>query len=134
MKFYIFVQVTTSIIVPDLYHAPLQNGEFSLHLLAQRSNTLVLMMINSCSYSLLMILCLISFKYLIKILVGVWLQQRSFGANTCRFKSLRVKIASSIRSESSLLDRVWIESTWRRSSTRRLRFVFSLAVFRSCVR
>ena len=39
-------------------------------LLAQRLITLVLMMINSCSYSLLMILCLISFRYLIKILIG----------------------------------------------------------------
>ena len=36
--------------------------------------------------------------------------------------------------ESSSLDRVWIKSTWRRSSTRRLRFVFSLVVFRSCVK
>ena len=41
------------------------------YLLAQRPITLVLMMINSCSYSLLMILCLISLRYLIKILVGV---------------------------------------------------------------
>ena len=40
-------------------------------LLAQRPITLVLMMINSCSYSLLRILCLISFRYLIKILVGL---------------------------------------------------------------
>ena len=36
-------------------------------LLAQRPSTLVLMMINSCSYSLLMILCLISLSYLIEI-------------------------------------------------------------------
>ena len=82
-------------------------------LLAQRPITLVLMMINSCSYSLPMILCSISFRYLIKILIGVWLQQRSFGANTCRFKSSRIKIASSTRLESNSLDRVWIESAWR---------------------
>ena len=43
------------------------------------------------------------------------------------------KIASSTRLESSSLDRVWIESTRRRSSTRRLQFVFSLLEFRSCV-
>jgi len=66
-------------------------------LLAQRPITLILMMINSCSYSLLMILCLISFRYLTKILVGVWLQQRSFGANTYWFKSSCVKIASNTR-------------------------------------
>ena len=41
-----------------------------IDVLAQRPITLVLIMINSCSYSLLMILCLISFRYLIKILVG----------------------------------------------------------------
>ena len=84
-----------------------------IKLLAQRPVTLVLMMINSCSYSLLMILCLFILRYLIKILVDVWLQQRSFGANTCRFKSSRVKIASSTRLESSSLDRVWIELAWR---------------------
>ena len=33
--------------------------------------TLVLMMINSCSYIVLMILCYLSFKYSFKILVGV---------------------------------------------------------------
>ena len=49
--------------------------------LAQRPFTLVLTMINSCSYSLLMILCLINFRFLIKILVGVWLQQKSFKTN-----------------------------------------------------
>ena len=67
-------------------------------------------------YSLLIILCLISFRYLIKILVGVWLQQKSFEANKCRFKSSRVKIASSTRLESSSLDRVWIESAWRQEN------------------
>jgi len=40
------------------------------NLLARRPITLVLMMINSCSYYLI-ILCLISIRYLIKILIGV---------------------------------------------------------------
>jgi len=35
-----------------------------ISMFAQRSITLVLMMINSCSYNLLMILCLFSFSYL----------------------------------------------------------------------
>ena len=32
------------------------------------------------------------------------------------------------------MDRFWNESTWRRSSTRRLQFVLSLVVFRSCIK
>jgi len=47
----------------------------------------------------------------------------TFWANTCWFKSLRVKIAFTTRMESSFMDSVWIESTWRWRSTRRLRFV-----------
>ena len=89
--------------------------------------TLVLMMINSYSYST-NDLVFIQFQIYYQDISRCLASTKEFW-NTCRFKSSRVKIASSTRLESSLLDRIWIESTQRKSSTRRLQFVF-----RSCVK
>ena len=74
-----------------------------------------------------------SFRYLTKILVGDYLQQRSFEANTCWFKSSRVKIASAL---------CWSQARWIIFRSNRLGEgvlqedlgLFSLRLFRSCVK
>ena len=72
-------------------------------LLAQRPITLVLMVINSYSYSLLMIQYLISLRYLIKILVGDQLQQRSLELT---------HVDSRVRASRSHLALGWSQARW----------------------
>ena len=65
-----FVKVLFEILkIPVINVAPKDTG-LECAVLARRPITLVLMMINSCSYST-MILCLISLRFMIKILVGI---------------------------------------------------------------
>ena len=56
---------------PCIYNSMSLSSSKGGRLLAQRPSILVLMMINSCSYSFTNNLVIFSLRYLIKILVGV---------------------------------------------------------------
>ena len=101
--------------------------------LAQRPTTLVLIMINSCSYSI-NDLVFIQFQLLIKSLIGAQLQQRGFGANTYRFKSLhfkdRIKYSRGVQLFGSRWDRVGLEKEFYNKTS----ICLVLIVIRSCVK
>ena len=82
-------------------------------LLARWPITLVLMMINSCSYStndLVFIQSQICDQDLSRCVASTKDLKSSFGASTVWFKSLCIKTTSSTQEESSSLDRVWTKS------------------------
>ena len=92
-------------------------------LLAQRSTTLDLMMINSCSYSTN---DLVLFKLQVSIKILVWClafskdSKSRFNANTCWFKSSSIKITFSTQEWVKLNMNLALIKTRRRRSRRRL--------------
>ena len=108
-------------------------------LLAQWPITLVLMMINSCSYStndLVFNYWQIHDQDLSRCVASTKDLKSSFGASTVWFKSLCIKTTSCTQEESSSMDRVWTKSRrcedfkWRPSRSRLVsRFIFYKILF-----
>ena len=75
-----------------------------------------------------------SFRYLTKILVGDQLQQWYFWSFHIAIQELASRSKLELGWSQAHLDSVWIESTWRWRSTKRLRFVQFKIQFRSIVK